>query len=178
MSNGTRFRPTRLRSPRRKTSWEEGPGGTAMSSSATSEVKIMGAGAQAVVDGLTIVRTRGLLSFSLGLATAAQDGFLGAFGLCIVNENAGGIGVTAVPTPITDLGWDGWFYHTFFDIRSGVVSSSSNPGPKDQHQIQVDSKAMRKIDLGDIIFAVIEVVETGTATMDMSFNSRILLKIP
>jgi len=42
----------------------------------------------------------------------------------------------------------------------------------------VDTKAMRKLDLGDVIFAVAQVTELGAATMRVFFDSRLLVMLP
>ena len=61
----------------------------------------------------TIIRTRG--RFDIGSdQEAASEVQIGAFGIGIVSETAGGVGVTAVPGPDNDPLWDGWFVHQFF----------------------------------------------------------------
>ena len=65
----------------------------------------------AVVDNLTVVRTRGSLVLQLNTASAINEGFQWALGICNVTQNAAGIGVTAVPDPFIDMAWDGWFVH-------------------------------------------------------------------
>ena len=84
---------------------------------------------------------------------------------------AGGIG--NVPTPITEQDWDGWLYWTPISVH---VQDAADPGlGRGSTQIvEVDSKAMRKFDEGDTLMAVIELVEVGTATGDIWFDSRAL----
>ena len=56
----------------------------------------------------TIVRSR----FEVGIIsdqTAATEDQLGAIGMAVVSDQAVAVGVTAVPTPITDMGSDLWF---------------------------------------------------------------------
>ena len=165
---------------RRRTTWGLGPGLiTSQNAVSSSSTFLVGAQtAEATVDGLTIVRIRGMISLSLGLATAAQDGFSGAFGICIVTQNAAGVGVTAMPEPVTDLSWNGWLWHQFFAFQSGVVSSSSNPGPKDMLHIEIDSKAMRKIRVTDNVALIGQVTELGTSTMEVFGATRSLSKLP
>ena len=162
----------------RQTDWGLGPGGTAGTALSTTGASVLGSGITTTTGKLTLVRTRGILSISLGLATSAQDGFFCALGMGLTTIQAfTDVGITALALPFDDMQWDGWFYHRMFDIRSGVVSSSSNPGPKDVVQIEIDSKAMRKIDGNGIFFAVLQFVESGTATANVHFNTRMLLKL-
>ena len=41
----------------------------------------------------------------------------------------------------------------------------------------IDSKAMRKIDAQEVIYACVEVVETGAAELRAMFDSRVLLML-
>ena len=177
--------PARSRSLRRKTSWALGPGGTSVLVITASQSSILGAGSQPLVDGLTMVRLRGELLLRLSLASAVTGGFTGAFGVGLSTVAAFAIGVTALQTPLTDEDWDGWLYHRYFALGPGGVIDNSAAADADQVnatsaalRLEVDSKAMRKIPEGTNIFAAIEVVEFGTATMEADFNSRILVKIP
>jgi hypothetical protein len=54
---------------------------------------------------------------------AQSESQIGAIGLAVVTDQAVGIGVTAVPTPITDLSSDSWFLHRF----SGTSSTVPDP---------------------------------------------------
>ena len=58
----------------------------------------------------TIVRTRLLVSI-ISDQLAASEIQMGAVGAAIVSDQVNAIGVTAVPTPITDMGSDLWFVH-------------------------------------------------------------------
>ena len=165
----------RTRTARRRVTWDQGPnGGTgAISVSGTT---LFPTGAEAVVDDLTIVRTRGSLLLLIDSVAALGDGFSWAFGLCVVSNNAAGIGVTAVPEPLTDIAWDGWFYHDQGDLKGVTTSTTDNLGGKIDRRV-VDSKAMRKIHSTDVILAVLQVVETGTAVMRAFYRSRMLVKL-
>ncbi len=171
----SRGRPhLRVGGSRRESSWSEGPGDSTPGSITASGTAILGLGAVAVEDGLTIVRTRGLLTLVGNVFTTVGDAMVGAFGLCIVSENAFGVGVTAVPAPLTDVGWNGWFYHTFVGVSRGTADFANGSGFQ---RIVVDSKAMRKIKRTDVVIAVIELVETGAADVDVFFDSRLLSKL-
>ena len=111
-------------------------------------------------------------------AAAAGDGFFGAVGLGKVSEQAAGVGVTAVPSPMDEENWDGWLWHSYFDIRAitATIADGVNAGIAYQRLV-IDSKAMRKVDSADVIVGAISVVESGTATMEMNADSRQLIKV-
>jgi len=45
-------------------------------------------------------------------------------------------------------------------------------------RIEVDSRAMRKLEVSQTVYCCLEVLEIGTATMSWAFNSRQLVKLP
>ncbi len=124
-----------------------------------------------------MVRLRGDLLIWLGLATAPGDGFTGAFGIAKVTDDAFGVGASAVPLPIDDEGSDVWLYHRYFSLHGPVVSSTEANSPANVFRAEVDSKAMRKLTIDETIYAAVQVVETGTATAILTFNSRALFKL-
>ena len=161
---------------RRKTSWEQGPGGQTNTTLTGNGATILGFGVFPTIPGLTIGRIRGLWGITFNAATAIGDGYTGAFGLGIVTVSVFTIGVTAVPAPIADAEWDGWMYHEFFDIRAGL-DVALNSAILQQHT--VDTKAMRKIpDEEYLLYGIIEVTEQGTAQIEVSFDSRFLVFLP
>ena len=115
-----------------------------------------------------------MFGISFNAATAVGDGYTGACAIGLVTTAAFTAGVTAIPTPLTELGWDGWLWYQFFDIRAGLdVALNSNIS----QQFEVDSKAMRKLTEDMTCVAVIEIVEQGTAQIEVLFNSRQLIKL-
>ena len=124
-------------------------------------------------EGLTLVRTRGLLRLQLQSVDAAGSGFEGACGLQIVTAEAFAIGVTAMPSPQTDPEWEGWIWHSFFSLRPGSALS----GLAGITEFEIDSKAMRKLPEGAVMMGVVEVVETGAAVMLFYLDTRILVKL-
>ena len=109
-------------------------------------------------------------------AAASADGYHGAFGIGVFTAEA--FAAAAHPLPLTDNFWDGWLYHTYFDVFAadllGGGGTNQIPGA---FRAEVDSKAMRKLKLNDTITAVIEVAEVGTAEMFAKFDSRVLIKL-
>ena len=162
------------RGPRRLTDWGEGPGGSSVNSFTATTTFIVGSGMVITVGASTVVRLRGILDVQLTSATSPGDGFFGAFGIGVVTSAAFAAGVAALPTPVTEIDWDGWMYHTFISVHE---SSADEPGSGASHQrIEIDSKAMRKMD-GDVtLVGVLDVVEIGTAVGALFFDSRVLIK--
>jgi len=140
-----------------------------------------------VAEGHTLIRTRGDLNLFITIATAAGDGFHGAFGIGIGNENAFTAGVASLNTPLGDEDWDGWIYHRYFGLFAGGPLATATAADQQSQvnsssaamHIEVDSKAMRKLNEGDVIYAAVEAVELGAAaSMEWAFNSRTLVKLP
>ena len=119
----------------------------------------------------TIVRTRGALLVGSD-QTAAGEVQRVAYGKAVVSDQASLIGITAVPTPITDDGSDLWFvYQPLLGLfrladATGIVQNN--------FQQDIDSKAMRKVDDGQDVVTVIE--NTGNGA-DILAYSRLLIKL-
>jgi len=94
----------------------------------------------------TVIRTHLFISIISDQAIASEVQNV-AIGFCVVSDQASAIGVTAVPTPIADLGSDAWYLHQFimndFTFRDATGAQSAA-----NQWIQVDSKAMRKVEDG------------------------------
>ena len=132
-------------------------------------------GRQATVDGLTIVRTRGNMLVRLQVSDGVASGMLFGFGMCVVTENAFGIGITAVPHPLVDEDWNGWFVHWQGQLAGSSLSSEG----VSTKRLEIDSKAMRKIKNTDVIIGVMESAgEVGSVTLAIDFISRVLFKLP
>jgi len=164
---------------RRQTGWNIGPGGVSQTSFSASGASILGSGIAPGSDGLTVVRLRGSLDYALSIANAGTNGMHCAVGVGVVSNDAFAIGVTAVPHPISDAGWNGWMYHRFFDAHAitGTIADGVN-GPAIAGRFEIDSKAMRKLPENTTLYAIVEVVEAGTAQLNVFFESRVLFKLP
>jgi len=158
---------------RRKTAWGVGPGGTTATAISSSSAVLVGAGAASTLEGSTVVRIRGELLLTLNTAITALDAFRGAFGIGIVQNPAFTAGINSVPSPITEEDDENWLYHRYFALVAPTNEFVGNTFAR----IEIDSKAMRKFDSDRILYGAIEVVEVGDATMDVSFNSRVLVKL-
>ena len=170
----------RTRSPRRKTSWEFGPGGTTANSFSSSTTAILGGGVAAAENGLTLVRLRGSLQAFLKTSDQANGGFHCVMGIGVASSDAFVIGVTALPNPADDPSWPGWLYWRVFDVHTfdATIASSFGPAGLAAIQFEVDSKAMRKLGINETIFASVQTIEAGAATMSIFFESRTLVKLP
>jgi len=166
--------PTRGR--RRRTEWFGGVGGTALSTVSVSGSILLGSGIITDQGEETLVRVRGLLDMFLSSSTSPGDGFFGAVGIGLVSTAAFVGGITTVPTPITEENWDGWLWHNYYSCHE---SSADEAGSGSSHyRVQIDSKAMRKVEGAMTLYAAIESVEIGTAVMDVFLDTRFLSKLP
>ncbi len=118
----------------------------------------------------TMRRTRGLVQWTTNQILASEFS-IGAFGMCVVTEDAFAAGVASIPGPFTDAGSDVWFVHQFmmhsFQFASGV-------GIEGQfgNQYEIDSSAMRKVSEEQ---RVVLVVENGSANGAVfAFGIRLL----
>jgi len=103
---------------------------------------------------VTILRTRGEWSAVIqGIAAGGEDYQIAlGIGLCTTEAALAG----AVPLPFDNPEWDGWFLYT-------VMSTQSPSGGMSEVQAaqSVDSKAMRKIPSGQVLFLSTQIF-TGT----------------
>jgi len=184
------FRRSLTRSPPRQTGWGVGPkslasGGPGTKFTGTAAVlgNIVSVPAS---DGITLIRLRGSFMAYLNSAVNLDDGFSGAVGVGIFNDQALTAGIASIQTPITEEGWDGWLWHSYFSLYSAdaiatagvALAPNQSDALKAAIRIDVDSKAMRKVPVGMEIAVVIEAFEVGDAVMSWSFNSRTLAKLP
>ena len=164
------------RSKKRLTNWGSGPGGTAINQISASSSLILGAGVTFGAAG-TVVRIRGWLSLWLSSYTTASDGFQGAVGIGLASETVFDAGIASLPTPITEEAWDGWLWHQYFGIYGGLAAGSTAVGvTAGDFGVPIDSKAMRKVSDQMVIYAALEGIESGAAVLNITLDSRMLLK--
>ena len=92
------------RSARRQTAWGSGPGSD--STGGAQQITgvtgtLWGVFNTPSVEGLTLIRVRGMIELRLSTITAAGDGFSGAIGLGIADNRAINAGVASVPLPFS-----------------------------------------------------------------------------
>jgi len=123
----------------------------------------------------TIVRTRGNWLLNSDQEVASER-FGAALGIAVVSDQATAIGISALPTPITDassdmfLLYEAWVGHATFDVTA-VVSMSTNEQPR-----SIDSKAMRKVNDGQDIVTVIESSSINEGSVSW-YQQRMLIKL-
>ena len=168
----------RSRSPRRSTTWGFGPDAVLASSGATPSLLFTTGIALVVQPKATIIRLRGDALVALTAAGSAGDGYTGAFGIGIVSAEAFAAGPASCPGALTDSEDDIWFYHQFFSARSvtATIADGVN-GPSVVQRFEVDSKAMRKLTIDQVVFGSFEAFETGVAVVQFNFDSRMLVKM-
>ena len=167
-----------LTTPRRRlTAWDDGTGGTGVTSISGPGSAFVGLSVAATADGLTVIRQRGVFRWLILNAGTAGDGFQGAFGIGIASLAAVTAGAASVPTPLTEQSSENWLYWRAIGIhaRSATVASF---GDESSESFEVDTKAMRKLPEDLALYAIIELVEIGVATASLFFDSRILSKLP
>ena len=156
--------------PRRATQWIASTAETAVSSLAGSSVVLdqsFGFGEPA-----TIVRVRGSLWVASDQVAATERPF-GAIGFATVTDQALAIGVTAVPSPITDQSSEEWLLwqpffvdYTFLDA-TGVLQT--------YREYPLESKAMRK--MGDSTSVIVVLENAATVGMNYLMEFRMLVKL-
>ena len=166
---------------RRLTGWDIGPDSSSGTVSITSGTKtIIGTVVSFLVDGLTIVRIRGTFSYYIRIAQTVFDGFDNAVvGMCLVTDDARIAGSASVPGPVTDDEWDGWMFHKWLPAIISPATANIDPsGGGFLHELEIDTKAMRKVTDNESLIFVFEGTEIGAVTMEVDMNTRILVKLP
>ncbi len=144
----------RGRAPRRETVWFEfGPALDTVAAASTSSLIFSLNAAALALRPFTVVRTRGTLFYRSDQVIAGER-YGGNFGIAVVSDQASAVGVTAIPTPITDFGSDLWFV---MEQMQGSLHVATAVGELELgFHIALDSKAMRRVDIGQDIVVVQE----------------------
>ena len=122
----------------------------------------------------TVVRTRGMILLHSDQRAATED-YEVNYSHSVVTTQASAIGVTAVPTPVTDVGSD--VPHVFESLFGGITVTT-DVGVVDPFGISLrfDSKAMRKVDDGQDLISVVETSATSEGC-GMTTGFRVLVKL-
>ena len=168
--------PRASRGPRgggRQTQWLSIPPSTS-TVDASSNLPLSLTTAELALRPFTIVRTH-MTILQQSNQSVASELQVAAVGICVVSESALAVGITAVPTPITELDSDLWFVHrtllnqflfadaTGFNSPSGFVTT-------------VDSKAMRKVNNDQDVAVVVEGAALGEGQL-ITLVGRLLIKL-
>ena len=169
------------RGQRRRTGWEIGPEASAAVVVSAAGKSAWPGGTASALDGMTLVRIRGQFLIYVVTADVVNAGFPYAVGMCMVTEDAFAVGVTAIPDPFTDNGWDGWiWYHSGF-IFAGSATEDEFVGRAGSslERVVVDSKAMRKWPEENVLVGIVGFgTEVGSAIVRFHAETRVLVKLP
>ena len=117
----------------------------------------------------TLVRSH--FSFYLTSDQAAAVETQAAFvGMAVVSEQAVTVGITAVPTPNTEMASSLWFALKLMYGNAVNLTDQTSAGK----YFELDSKAMRKVELGQDIIVVIENPIAAGHTLQLA--GRMLIK--
>ncbi len=124
----------------------------------------------------TIIRTRGVLHLSTD-QIAASESYYAAYGMAVVSDQALAVGVSAVPTPLTEADSDLWFVYEPMTSRM-LFGDATGLGGGDGVMVRFDSKAMRKVEDGQDIATVEEASSnSGLLGCQLAKGGRMLLKL-
>ena len=121
----------------------------------------------------TLIRTRGIISVA-PQAFGADLLVTGCYGAGIVSAEALAVGITAIPTPVSDADWGGWMVIEPFSLRVEFSDATGIVVPASV-QVPIDSKAMRKVEPNEAVVFVAESLVGAYNIVDMT---RLLLKLP
>ncbi len=159
--------------PKRKTTWVGPPDQNFVAVSSTAKTLVGSFDPEAA--GLqmpTIVRSRGLCSVK-PTALNADVTITGAFGLAVVSDQAFIAGAGSIPGPYDFADWEGWFVWQSFNYTFEFIDGSGFQGPVDLN-IEVDSKAMRKVSSNETIVLM---AESQIGAYSISMPLRLLFKL-
>ncbi len=169
-----RRRPMRFPQTARKTTWI-GPADGAFADVASNAgllVQIFdpqGSGMMAP----TVVRTRGEVAIRPSDGVIVDLEVVGAFGLCVVSDQAAAAGIASIPVPFTDAQWDGWFVWRSFHYVQEAAGTVANL-VQNFRTLEVDSKAMRKVNTNETVCMV---AESQSGAFQISMPLRTLFKL-
>ncbi len=159
---------------RRESSWFFFPvAQTALTATGGTLISTFNAAALALRP-FTIVRSHFLVAIESD-QIAASEIAVGGFGACVVIEQATAVGVTAVPTPITDSGSDEFFIHQFM-TQSFTLLDATGFISNANREYHIDSKAMRKVSESQDIAITGEFSSVGSGFTILTMG-RMLVKL-
>ena len=121
----------------------------------------------------TIVRVRGVMFIRSDQVTNTET-YGVDLGFAVVSDQAVGIGVSAVPTPLTDKGSDLFFlYEQLFDRIEESGGAGTGVPTSTGRFAQFDSKAMRKVETDQDVIVVVENELAGALVVT---SGRMLIK--
>jgi len=156
-------RQTRFVSQRRPTGWSGVVAGAFPIVPAFSKV-LLATFVPNVISGVTIRRLRGSFSI-ISDQSAASETQNGAIGACVVGDLAVAAGVASIKDPVTDVEDDTWLWYQSFNLKNEV-------GEFGRMQFEIDSKAMRKVEIGNSLVFVV-----GNAQLAFGFQVALSVRV-
>ena len=123
----------------------------------------------------TVVRTRGVLSLTTD-QVAATESYHAALGFAVVSDEALAVGITAVPTPMSEADSDLFFVYEAI-IGRMLFSTSAGFDSGSGFSREFDSKAMRKVEDGQDIAITVEGDTSPFLGATIMKAGRMLLKL-
>ncbi len=175
MARGHQFTRGRTAAPRRQTTWIGLVGVRSQLTSAGGTIFNSLNAAALALRPFTIIRTHILVGVKSDQVIASEVQ-IGAFAGAVVSDEAVAVGVSAVPTPISQPSSDLWF--AYGNVMSEFVFLSSVGFDAGGGQFYaIDSKAMRRVEPGSDIVFVGEVDASAGSGLTMTTIGRMLVKL-
>ncbi len=127
----------------------------------------------------TLVRTRGEVFARVDNSGSADNQIHGAMGMIVVSQDAFDVGITALPTPLADVGND-WFVYVSMAMHANGAGGATDVSIGANARFPFDSRGMRKLKSGEVLAVVFEFAQSDATTgtiMDMSYVMRFQSKL-
>ena len=164
MARGVRRAPVSTGRNRRPTNWGGTVAGSATLIAGSTKV-LLASFTPDFVSGETVRRMRGTL-FVQGAGVGLYHGAIGAY---VANNAAISVGVGSLLDPVTNVADDAWMWYRSFSGDSGAAGAAGADGAQ---LLEIDSKAMRRIETG---FALVFVVTNANASL--TFNVALSVRV-
>ena len=158
---------------KRVTSWFDIPFATTTMTAPGGTIVLSLTAAELAKRPFTIVRTV-MLIHSTSDQIGADEQQFGAIGMCVVSDQAAAIGVTAVPTPVTDAASDLWFFHQNYASEFAFVTGVGFDAAAGSNRY-VESRAMRKVNDDEDVLVIAELAAVGQG-QSVTVAGRLLIK--
>ncbi len=163
---------------RRPTFWEGGTINISVGTGALGFATLVSEANLETVPKATLVRIRGSLFIRVTVgAAASQTSF--TMGIKTATATAVAAGAGSIESPFVDVGSD-WLWWSSRDMRvisTGTVDTDSDAIGQQFTRVEIDSKAMRVMDINRVlIFVAQNTVIGGTQTIAVNGILRILFK--
>jgi hypothetical protein len=123
----------------------------------------------------TVRRVHGIVTWETDQG-AADETTIGAFGMCIVSDDAQAAGAGSIPGPFTDDDSDLWFVHQYLWQRLRFVTAAGFAQIGHEVVWTIDSKAMRKFTQDEQIVIMVENGDAAAGAV-CQFSIRLLTQL-